>query len=102
MKDLYLKELTNKTLPYFISCFRNNGSPKEKAQVKWQYLENPVKKQFVDIAIDSKSDIVAAIYAIFPVKFKLGNDIYIGSQSLDTMTDKNFRGQGLFIKLANS
>ena len=52
--------------------------------------------------IDEKANKTAGIYAIAPVYFKINNEVVVGSQSLDTITDVNYRGQGLFIKLANS
>jgi GNAT superfamily N-acetyltransferase len=102
MNKLKIKNISLETLPYFESCFANNGSPKDTNKVRWQFLNNPSKKQFVDMAFDAKANKTAAVYAIFPVKFKLQDESLLGAQSLDTMTDKNYRGQGLFIKLANS
>ncbi|WP_339661510.1 GNAT family N-acetyltransferase [Croceibacter atlanticus] len=86
----------------FKECFDNNSSEKQINKIEWQFLNNPVQQQFVDIALDTETDKTAAIYAIFPVQFKVKDTILCGSQSLDTITDKDYRGQGLFIKLANS
>jgi len=63
-------------------------------------LQNTVKKAFVDIAIDKESQKTAAIYAVSGVKFKINDEDFLGAQSLDTITDIDYRGQGLFIKLA--
>lgn len=87
-------------IQHYNSCFAQNGSPRQEKNVRWQFLDNPVNKQLVNIAIDDENQKVAAIYAIFPVQFKIGKETYLGSQSLDTITDEDYRGQGLFINLA--
>lgn len=100
MKGYKLTNLTNETVNLFKDCFDKNGSPKNDEKIRWQFLENPVNKQFVDIAIDKEKNRVAAIYAIFPVQFQVNGNDYIGSQSLDTITDIDYRGKGLFTNLA--
>lgn len=93
--DLYL----------LMKCFDRNIERKRKlSYYEWLYLNNPQKNLFVDFAIDNKKDqeIVAGIYAILPNSFKIGENYYICAQSLDTLTDKNYRRRGLFIKLASS
>ena len=102
MKNYDIKNISLATLHYFESCFAKNESPRDMEIVRWQFLRNPVEKEFVDIAIDKEKDKTAAIYAISPVEFKLEDEVLIGAQSLNTMTDKDYRGQGLFIKLAKS
>lgn len=102
MNKLKIINISEESKLYFKECFDNNASPKDIRKIEWQFLNNPVEKQFVDIAIDNDANRTAAVYAIFPVKFKLKDELSLGAQSLDTMTDKNYRGQGLFIKLANS
>jgi len=94
-------ELNLKTIKSFKECFDVNGSPKQLENIEWQFIENPEKKCFVDIAFDSENKKTAGIYAVSCVKFKIANSIYVGAQSLDTITDINYRGQGLFTKLAN-
>jgi GNAT superfamily N-acetyltransferase len=102
MSDFRILNISEDTIDRYKNCFDNNGSPKSKKKIGWQFLKNPVNKQYVDIAVEENKNETAAIYAIAPIKFKFGNELLLGSQSLDTMTDKNYRGQGLFIKLANS
>lgn len=100
MNDLKILNLEKNTLKLYIECFENSGNSKRAENIEWQFLLNPKQNQFVDIAIDESKQKTAAIYALFPVDFKLGNSIQIGTQSLDTITDIDYRGKGLFIKLA--
>jgi hypothetical protein len=97
---MHIINISESTINQYKNCFDENDSPKEKVLIEWQFLNNPISKQFVDIAIDETVNKVAAIYAIFPVKIKIKKNLHIGSQSLDTITDIEYRGQGLFIKLA--
>lgn len=101
MDNIIIKDLTLETLIDFKNCFEKNGNSKDIGHLKWQFLDNPEKKFFVDIAVDEKENKTAAIYAITCVKFKINNYEELGSQSLDTITDIDYRGSGLFIDLAN-
>ena len=100
MDDFSIKNISEETISLYKKCFDENESPKDKNIINWQFLKNPVNKQFVSILVDAKKDKVAAIYAVFPIKFKILDKSYIATQSLDTITDVEYRGQGLFIKLA--
>ncbi|MGX9985372.1 GNAT family N-acetyltransferase [Soonwooa purpurea] len=102
MENYIIKNISHSTIDLFKSCFDQNGSPKSKDKIVWQFLGNPIEDKFVDIAYDNENHKVAAIYAIFPVKFKINESIVLASQSLDTITDIDYRGKGLFIRLAMS
>lgn len=39
-------------------------------------------------------------YALWPTRLRLGNEVVLGAQSLDTMTHPDYRGQGMFTVLA--
>jgi hypothetical protein len=91
--------LSVETLSHYKECFDRNNSPKDIANLQWQFFENG-SKNFVDIEFDEHNKKVTAIYATFGVQFKIDSDVYLGSQSLDTITDIDYRGKGLFIKLA--
>lgn len=93
--------LNNDTINHYKKCFDDNNSPKDLELLKWQFFENG-NKNYVDIEYDYEREKTAAIYATFSVPFKINGEVYIGSQSLDTITDVDYRGKGLFIKLAKS
>lgn len=98
--NLQIFPLNHTTLKNYLQCFEKNGDKKRDEDVKWQFLENPINETFVSISVDPDSEKTAAIYAISPALFNINNDVLLGSQSLDTITDVDFRGKGLFIKLA--
>lgn len=86
-------------LDRFRRCFDANGSPKRAEVVRWQYADNPTGQLFVDLALAPGGD-VAAIYATLPVRVRLGDEVALAVQSVDTITDAAYRGKGLFVKLA--
>lgn len=92
--------LSKETIHIYQECFNNNESPKKMENIEWQFFKNTEKKGFVDIAFDQEHNKAAAIYAVSCVKFKIGDAQLTGTQSLDTITDINYRGKGLFITLA--
>lgn len=102
MENLKIFTLDNRTIQLYKNCFDLNGSPKKLENIEWQFFKNTEKKGFVDIAFDESKQKTAAIYAVSCVKFKIGKQLIIGTQSLDTITDIDYRGKGLFIKLANN
>ncbi|MFT3795408.1 GNAT family N-acetyltransferase [Flavobacterium sp.] len=102
MESLTNYHLTPETLGIYKACFDTNGSPKRSENIEWQFFKNTEKTGYVDIAFDTEKQKAAAIYAVSCVKFKIGNETAVGTQSLDTITDVDYRGKGLFIKLAKS
>jgi hypothetical protein len=90
---------TARELELFDACFTRNGAPRDLDVLRWQYLDNPTGELFVDFAVAGE-DRLAAIYASIPVMFRVAGARRLGIQSVDTMTDRDFRGQGLFLELA--
>ena len=85
----------------FGACFAKHDSPKRPESLRWQYAANPTKQVFVDFAM-SDDGRLAAIYATLPSRFRIRGRVELGVQSVDTITDEDFRGKGLFLKLAKS
>jgi hypothetical protein len=85
-------------LELFAACFARNSFPRSLDALDWQYHSNPTGRVFVDFAL--ATDRLAAIYASLPVYVRVAGTVRLALQSLDTMTDADFRGRGLFVKLA--
>jgi hypothetical protein len=98
--DIVIKNIEAETIRLYQSCFENNGSTKALEKIEWQFLNTPSGEKIVDIAVDESAGTVAAVYAVFPVNFTIGDQTMLACQSLDTMTDKAYRGKGLFVQLA--
>lgn len=90
-------------LALFRACFaKNSPRPRSLEQLRWQYVDNPTGRLYVDLAEAPEGGRLAAVYASMPGTLRLGGQRRLGLQSLDTLTDEDFRGQGLFLRLARS
>lgn len=83
-----------------VSIFASNGNPKKKAHIDWQYLNSPGGGAYTAFAV-SHAGQDAAVYSVFKVKAKIHGEIRDVCQSLDTLTDKDHRGKGLFPVVAS-
>ena len=88
------------------ACFAANGADRSARGLDWQYLRNPVGRLWAELAVDARGSrggaSLAALYASLAVKLRIGKSTRVGVQSLDTLTDGAFRGQGLFSTLARA
>jgi hypothetical protein len=92
--------LTHNSLTLYEQIFKNNDDPKNANRLEWMHEKNPLKKKYFSIYVDEAENRPAALYAVFPVIFKSYNATINAVQSIDTITDVNYRGMGLFKKLA--
>lgn len=74
------------------------GKTESSKHWKWEYRNNPNDR--LDIILAVYENKIVGHYAVIPVKMKIGNKEYMTSLSLDTMTHRNHRGQGIFPTLA--
>ncbi len=94
-------EPTEADLALFKATFERNGSARTLKHLVWQYSKNPTGKLYVDFAVPpNDTSRAAAIYSVMPVFLRLNGQVVLGTQSLDTLTDVDFRGKGLFTKMA--
>ncbi len=70
------------------------------AHDQWKYGENPFGPPLVVVAEDGNR--VVGQYALWPTPLRLGATVYLGAQSLDTMTHPDYQGQGMFTRLASA
>lgn len=73
----------------------------DEKYLKWQYYLNPSGKAVIKLANDSEKNILAGEYIVIPMKLKVEDKVVIGTLSLNTLTRKEYRGQGIFTGLAN-
>lgn len=66
---------------------------------RWRFLENPAGDSVIRLCFNN-SELISQ-YALSPVKFYVSGQETKSMMSLDTMTDPEFRGKGLFTRLAN-
>lgn len=78
------------------------GSILNKDYLNWQYNQNPFGKCLISVAIDELSKDLVGQYIVVPYEYVIDGDVFTGTLSLNTLTRSDFRGRGLFTKLANS
>jgi GNAT superfamily N-acetyltransferase len=74
------------------------GVPREADHYAWKFEENPAGPPILAVAeVDGR---LVGQYALWPTKLRVGREVLLGAQSLDTMTHPDYRGQGMFTVLA--
>ncbi len=68
--------------------------------LRHQYFENPAGDAVIDLAVDVESGELAGQYIVRPMRFCVGGETVYCSNSLNTLTGKVYRGQGIFVGLA--
>lgn len=86
-------------LERYRECFEKNGTERVLANLKWLHQQNLSNTNTIYYAMQQNE--VAAIYTALPVVFKINDTKVPALQSIDTITDIDHRGKGLFPKLAN-
>ena len=103
MKDLKIRNYKpgdqTQIIQLFQQVFRKPmGKTESIKHWNWEYKNNPNNQIHAFLAFDV--DRLVGYYAVIPIKMKIKDKVYITSLSLDTMTHKDYRGQGLFPTLA--
>lgn len=94
----YTNMTTEEELYKYKEAFKKAGSPKTIDRLTWFHFKNIARSPLVTLVTDNGH--LAAIYATLPIKVKLGEKVVNACQSLDTLTDEDYRGKGLFISAA--
>jgi len=68
--------------------------------LRWQYIRNPFGLPF--LTTSKWEHKLVGQYIVIPINYKFKSKKLRGTLSLNTLTHSDFRGQGLFIKMANS
>ncbi|MBW1754584.1 MAG: GNAT family N-acetyltransferase [Deltaproteobacteria bacterium] len=84
----------------FRECFECNGTPRRLDVLRWQYADNPTHELVVHLAVSDER--IAAIYAVQPGFVRVRGAVRLAAQSVDTLVDADFRGHGLFTKMAEA
>lgn len=77
---------------------RSFGRPLPKTFWRWRFLDNPHDVPGIELAWDG--DVLAAHYAVSPTSLSIEGEPRLAALSMTTMTDPDYRGQGLFGQLA--
>jgi len=76
------------------------GSEADRRWWEWRYLGGPAGRAIMMLA-ESNGRIVGQ-YAVVPVRMKMGHETCLAGLSLDTMVHPDYRGGGMFTRLAEA
>lgn len=74
------------------------GYQRNPERDRWLAFDSPDGPIVATIAEDAGH--IVGYYALLPTTLRLGGETVLGAQSLDTMTHPDYRGQGMFTRLA--
>lgn len=94
--ESYLKKMVDMT----IDNYGLEEAISHEEFVRHEYLENPAGSPIIELAVDDESDALAGQYVTCPHLFSVNGSIIKAILSLNTLTRKEYRGQGIFTKLA--
>lgn len=96
--QMYMEEILQMAKEHY-------GDENETAKsrfVQHQYFENPSGDAIISLAIDEDTQILAGQYVICPMRFLVHKVIVRCVNSLNTLTRKEYRNQGVFTGLAET
>lgn len=65
---------------------------------RWRYFDMPDGPAPLTVAFDGEK--IIGSHALFPVRMRLGSEVALASQLMDTQTHPDYRGQGVFVATA--
>ncbi|HNU88804.1 MAG TPA: GNAT family N-acetyltransferase [Ferruginibacter sp.] len=92
-------EVNRENLERYKEAFEKNDMPMPLPKLQWQH-DHYLKRSFISWIIDD-NNCIAGLYSSFFVDFLAEGNRKAAAQSIDTLTDINYRGKGLFTKLAS-
>jgi len=99
MGELTLRPLQEADLPRLRELFAATfGQNRAQAYDRWRFIDTPYGLAPTIVADDGEK--LAGSYTIWPTLLNIGGEVVRGGQSMDTMTHPEYRGKGLFTKLA--
>ena len=76
-----------------------NGEMSDFRYLSWEYFANPQGPPELVCARSEKDEVVGQ-YLVIPIRYQIDGKSVDGSLSLNTLTRADYRGQGLFTKMA--
>lgn len=98
--ELVKGEGSDPELERYRQCFEKNGTLRQLESLVWMHQRNLAHTNLIYYGIEKSTGNIAAIYTVVPVMVTVEGKKVIAMQSVDTLTDVDHRGKGLFIQLA--
>lgn len=93
-KNEYLRRI-QEFQELFMYCFNKEVS---KEFLIWRYIKNPLDELLINVALDNNK--IVANYSVSPYTIYIDGKLEKAALSMTTMTHPDYRGKGLFPKLA--
>ncbi|MFL0165515.1 GNAT family N-acetyltransferase [Candidatus Clostridium helianthi] len=93
-KNEYLRRI-QEFKELFMYCFNKEVS---KEFLIWRYIKNPLDDLLINVALDNNK--IVANYSVSPYTIYIDGKLEKAALSMTTMTHPDYRGKGLFPKLA--
>ena len=99
------KTFSTDDFPAIITMTQEQYGPENdisnQAFLQHQYFENPAGDALIDLAVDAENGALAGQYVVWPMRFWTFGEPKSCAHSLNTLTGKAYRGQGIFTGLAD-
>lgn len=92
-------ERTEDDLARFKQAFEREGAPRSEQNLRWLYFDNPASRINIEVAVATDESRIAAIVSLLPLLMRVGGTVVHACQAIDTLTDSDYRGRGLFAKV---
>ena len=98
--EFYFREGTEDDAPKIVELFNAVfGKSRTIKEWRWRFLESPVKKLLIMLALDGSDNIICH-YALHPIWLTYKGEKILGANTVDIMVHKDFRKRGLFVETA--
>jgi hypothetical protein len=96
----YTQDRFDDMIDMSIENFGTDNDICDKRFIQHQYFENPAGNALIEFAVDPDNNVLAGQYVVNPARFRcFGKDVMCVT-SLNTLTREAYRGQKIFVKLA--
>lgn len=96
----YDKRYLNEMLKMTVEQYGAENDIADQKFLMHEYFENPAGDAVISLAYDDAQMTIAGQYIMWPMRFMVGNNKIKCAHSLNILTGKQYRGQGIFTGLA--
>ena len=101
-KDLVVRDYRQDDEKAIVALFNTVFGAKRSLQHwQWKFEKNPYSDPIASLVEDVDKQKLAGQYTVLPLKFNFRGTATTACQSVDTMVDAGYQGQGLFVRTAN-
>lgn len=96
----YAENILDEIMDMTIENYGRDNDISKKNFITHEYFQNPAGNAYIKLAYDKENSVLAGQYVVIPMKMKVIDKEYPIILSLNTLTRESYRGQKIFITLA--